>query len=98
MIQKNDFSFSIVPALLLWALNLIHAPFTWWSVSVGGGMEMAVLFPLFFIQIPSVILLFISALCMIVVRHHKASVIKNAVPAIVYILQVATFWLFAFYK
>ncbi len=98
MAQKNDFSFSIVPALLLWALNFIHVPFTWWSISVGGGMEMGVLFPLFFIQAPSIVLLLISGICMIVVRHHRASVIKNAIPAVIYILQVAIFWICAFYR
>lgn len=99
MIHKNDLSFATIPAILLWITNVIHGLFTWWSISVGGSkMEMMVLLPLCFIQLPSLILLFIAAICMIVTRHTKSAVIRTAVPTVVYLLQVAVFWLFAYYK
>ena len=99
MIQKNDFGFAIIPALLLWATNLLQGLFTWWSISVGGsGMEMAVLFPLFFIQVPSIILLVIGAIMLIVARHNRRVVRQTAIPMVIYILQVAVFWICAFYK
>ena len=99
MIQKNDFGFAIIPALLLWATNLLQGLFTWWAISVGGsGMEMAVLFPLFFIQIPSIVLLVIGAILLIEARHNRRVVRQTAIPMVIYILQLAVFWLCAFYR
>ena len=99
MIQKNGLGFAIIPALLLWATNLLQGLFTWWAISVGGsGMEMAVLFPLFFIQIPSIVLLVVSGIMLIVARHNKRVVRHTATPMIIYVLQVAVFWLCAFYR
>jgi hypothetical protein len=99
MIQKNGFGFAIIPALLLWATNLLQGLFTWWAISVGGsGMEMAVLFPMFFIQIPSIVLLVVSGIMLIVARRNKCVVAQTAIPMVIYLLQVLVFWLCAFYR
>lgn len=99
MAQKLDPSFARIPAILLWVTNVLHALFTWWAVSVGGsGMEMMVLLPLFFIQMPSILLLLISAISMIIVRKHRPAVLENAIPFAIYLLEVAVFWFFAFNK
>lgn len=97
--KRLDPSFARIPAILLWVTNALHLIFTVWSIYVGGsGMEMAVLFPLAFIQIPGALILLASLLSTVIVRKYKRAVIENVVPAILYILQVAAFWFFAFYK
>lgn len=99
MIHKNDLSFATIPAILLYITNVLHAFWTWCAISVGGtGMEMLVLLPIFFIQLPSVILLFIAIICMIVTRHTKHAVIRTAILTVIYLLQVAVFWIFCFNK
>ncbi len=99
MAQRLDPSFARIPAILLWITNVLHLIFTVWVIDVGGsGLEMMVLLPLFFLQLPSILLLLISGLSMIIVRKHRRAVLENAIPAIIYILQVVAFWLFAFYK
>ena len=99
MAQKRDLSFAKIPAGLLWITNIIHAIFTYWAISVGGTkMEMAALFPIFFIQLPSVLLLILTAISMLVARKDKKILIENAIPLIIYLLQVATFWFFALNK
>ena len=99
MIHKNDLSFATIPAILLWITNVIHGLFTFWAISVGGsGLEMMVLLPLCFIQLPSLALLFVAVIGMIVTRHTKPAVIRTAVPMVIYLLQVAVFWLFCMYK
>ena len=99
MTQRLDPSFARIPAILLWVTSVLHAPFTFWAFSVGGsGMEMMVLLPLCFIEMPSALLLFASALSMIIVRRHRPAVIENVIPFIIYLLEVAAFWIFAFYK
>ena len=92
MIQKNGFGFAIIPALLLWATNLLQGLFTWWAISVGGsGMEMAVLFPI-------IVLLVVSGIMLIVARRNKRVVAQTAIPMVIYLLQVLVFWLCAFYR
>ena len=99
MTQKRDLSFAKIPAGLLWITNIIHSVFTYWSITVGGTkMEMAALFPIFFIQLPSVLLLFLTAISMLVARRDKKILLENAIPLIIYLLQVATFWFFAINK
>ena len=99
MIKQRDYSFAKIPAILTWILNVVEALFTWWAIDAGGtGMEMAVLFPLFFIHIPSILLLLVSFITMIVVRKNKPLALANLIPTVIYILQVAVFWLFVYYK
>ena len=99
MIEQRDYSFARIPAILTWILNIIEALFTWWAIDAGGtGMEMAVLFPLFFIHIPSILLLLISFITMIIVRKDKSATLANLIPTVIYILQVLVFWLCAYYK
>ena len=99
MIQRRDYSFAKIPAIFTWILNVIQALFTWWAIDVGGtGMEMAVLFPLFFIHIPSILPLLVSGITMIVVRKNKPALLGCLIPTTIYILQVTVFWLFVFYK
>ena len=99
MIEQRDYSFAKIPAILTWILNVIEALFTWWAIDAGGtGMEMAVLFPLFFIHIPSILLLLISFITMIIVRKDKSATLANLIPTVIYILQVLVFWLCAYYK
>ena len=99
MIEQRDYSFAKIPAILTWILNVIEALFTWWAIDAGGtGMEMAVLFPLFFIHIPSILLLLISFITMIIVRKDKSATLANLIPTAIYILQVLVFWLCAYYK
>lgn len=96
MVQKHDLSFAKIPAGLMWLVNIFHAPFLLWICSVGGsGLEMMALLPICFIQIPSVILLLISALCMLIARKDKKIVRENLIADLVYLAQVATFWFFA---
>lgn len=95
--RKLDPSFARIPAILLCVTNVIQMPFTLWVIAVGGSkLEMFTLFPLFFIHLPSLILLFASVISMLIVRKHRSAVIENLIPAILYVLQVATFWIFAF--
>ena len=99
MVQQRDLSFAKIPAGLLWITNIIHAIFTYWAISVGGTkMEMGALFPIFFIQLPSVLLVLFSAISMLVARKDKKILLENAVPLIIYLMQVATFWFFALNK
>ncbi len=99
MAQRLDPSFARIPAILLWITNALHLIFTVWMIDVGGsGMEMMVLLPLFFLQLPSILLLLISALSMLIVRRHRPAVLENAIPFAIYLLQVAVFWFFAFNK
>ena len=99
MAQRLDPSFARIPAILLWVINVLHAPFAWWAASVGGaGMEMMVLLPIFFLHLPSILLLLVSAISMLIARKHKRAVLENAIPAIIYVLQVLAFWFFAFNK
>ena len=99
MIEQRDYSFARIPAILTWILNVIEALFTWWAIDAGGtGMEMGVLFPLFFIHIPSILLLLISFITMIIVRKDKSAMLANLIPTAIYILQVTVFWLCAYYK
>lgn len=99
MVQQRDLSFAKIPAGLLWITNIIHAIFTYWAISVGGTkMEMAALFPIFFIQLPSVLLLLLTAISMLVARKDKKILLENAIPLIIYLMQVATFWFFALNK
>jgi predicted membrane protein len=96
MVQKQDLSFAKIPAGILWIVNIFHAPFLWWIASVGGsGMEMMTLLPICFIQMPSVLILLISAICMLIARKNKKIVVENLIPALIYIGQVAAFWFFA---
>ena len=98
-VQKHDPSFAKIPAILLWVTNALHLIFTIWAADVGGsGMEMAVLFPLVFIEIPSVLILLASVISMLIVRKHRRAVLENAIPFAIYLLQVAIFWGFAYYK
>ncbi len=99
MIQKQNLSFATIPSILLWLVNLLHGFFTWWAVDAGGtGMEMGVLFPIFFVEIPGMLVLLICAICMIVVRKNRSLLVRTAVPAVVYILQLLVFWLAILYK
>lgn len=97
--KKLDPSFARIPAILLWVTNALHLIFTAWAIDVGGsGMEMAVLFPLTFIEIPGSLILLASLLSMLIVKKHRRAVLENAIPFAIYVLQVAVFWLFAYYK
>ena len=99
MVQNADYSFAIIPGILLWIANAFHSLFTFWAISVGGTkIEMAALFPIVFIEIPSVLPLIISVICMLIMRKNKRFLLKNIIPAVLYILQVAVFWAFLIYK
>ena len=97
MTKKRELSLCILPAIFLWIANALHIIFTWWAIAVGGsGMEMAVLFPLCFIQLPALILILAAVICMVIARDDRGMVIKNLIPLVIFVLQVVTFWFFAF--
>lgn len=97
--KRRDYSFAKIPAIFMWITNVIHSLFTLWAISVGGsGMEMMVLLPLTFVEIPSILILLISVISMIIARKERSLFLENLIPTAIYLIQVGVFWFFLFNK
>ena len=97
--KKRDYSFAKIPAIFMWITNVIHSLFTLWAIDVGGSrLEMMALFPIIFVEIPSMMILLASVISMIATRKEKSAFLENLIPAIVYLIQVGVFWFFLFNK
>lgn len=73
-------------------LNIAHAPFTYWAIADGGGMEMMVILPILFVQIPAVFAFVISSVIMIIGKKDKNSCISVVIFEALLALQSAFFW------
>lgn len=93
MIQQNKGCVLYLPATIFWIFNLAHGFFTYWAIVAGGEMEMASLFPMFFIEIPSAIVLVITLIFLIAMRGEKFIRTVTLIPIILYLLQVSVFWI-----
>lgn len=78
--------------ILFWILNIAHAPFTFWAIAEGGGMEMMAILPIVFVQIPAIFALVISTVIMIIGKKNKKGCLAVVIPEILIALQSACFW------
>lgn len=78
-------------SILFWILNVLHGVFTYWAIT--GDIEMMALLPIFFIEIPSAILVIIELIALLAVKSDKKDKLVNFIPVVIYALQIAAFWL-----
>ena len=80
-------------AIIFWILNAAHILFTVWAVMVNGELEMAVLFPLFFIQLPATIPFLVTFVAALLIRGERKDKASAFVPIILFLIQLSVFWL-----
>lgn len=80
-------------AIIFWILNAVHALFTVWAVVANGELEMAVLFPLFFIQLPATIPFLVTFVTALLIRGERKDKTSALIPITLFLIQVSVFWL-----